>query len=112
MAFVARAEVRMLIAVALLAVLPTAPDAYANLDFRAGSLDQWQGHGFYLSGATGRGPSLSFAVCSSDAGTKGQRALLHHTFVVPPDAGAIRFSAAAVRRKGLDGAKRLDVLLE
>ncbi len=102
----------MLIAVALLAFLPAATDVYANFDFRTGSLDQWQGQGFYLTTATGRGPSLSFAVCSSDCGPKGRKALLHRTFVVPPDAGAIRFSAAAVRGRGCEADKRLDIVLE
>jgi Protein of unknown function (DUF1570) len=102
----------MLFVAALLAVLPSAGDAYANLDFRAASLAQWQGDGFYLTSATGHGPSLSFAVCSSDCGRQGRKALLYRTFVVPPNIGAIRFHAAAVRRSGCTADQRLDVVLE
>jgi hypothetical protein len=102
----------MLFVAALLAVLPAATDPYPNLDFRTGSLEHWTGHGFYLTSATGRGPSASFAVCSSDCGPDGRKALLHRTFVVPPDAGAIRFRAAAVRGRDCEPDGRLDVVLE
>jgi hypothetical protein len=102
----------MLFAVALLAVLPAAADPYANFDFRSGTLDRWQGKGFYLTTATGQGPSTSFAACSSDCGPIGRRAMLQRTFVVPADAGAIRFSAAAIRGRGCDADDRLDVVLE
>ena len=71
----------MFLAAALLAVLPAAADPYANLDFHKGTLAQWQGQGFYLTTATGHGPSLSFAVCSSDCGPKGRKGQLTRTFV-------------------------------
>jgi hypothetical protein len=102
----------MLFAAALLAVLPAATEPYPNLDFRTGSLDHWTGHGFYLSPASGRGPSASFAVCSSDCGPDGRKSLLYRTFVVPQGAAAIRFRAAAVRGKDLEPDGRLDVVLE
>jgi hypothetical protein len=102
----------MLFAAALLAVLPAATGSHANFDFRGGSLEHWSGQGFYLTPATGRGPSASFAVCSSDCGPRGRKAILHRTFVVPPDAGAIRFRAAAVRGRDCDADGRLDVVLE
>ena len=84
----------MLFAVALLAVLPAATDPYANLDFHTGSLTQWQGQGFYLTTATGHGPSLSFAVCSSDCGPKGRKGQLVRTIIVPPDVSSLRFAPA------------------
>ena len=97
--FALRAEGAMFFAAALLSVLPATRDAYANLDFRAGALDHWQGQGFDLSSATGRGPSLTFAVCSGDCGPKGKKALLHRTFVVPPDTGTILRASPPRRRR-------------
>ena len=102
----------MFIITALLAVLPAATDTSTSLDFPNGSLDRWQGNGFYITTATGHGPSLSFAVCSSDCGPRGRKGLLYRTFVVPPEAGAIRFRAGAVLGRGCTYEKRLDVILE
>jgi hypothetical protein len=102
----------MFIVAALLGVLPAATDSNTSLDFRNGSLDHWQGNGFYITTATGHGPSLSFAVCSSDCGPKGRKGLLHRTFVVPPDTVAIRFRAGAVLGRGCGDDKRLDIALE
>ena len=75
-------------------VLPAAP--VANLDFADGRLTGWTGQGFYVTTGSA-GPSLRFGVCSSDRGPMGRIALLHRTFVVPPGAGAIHFTAALVR---------------
>jgi len=94
------------------AALPAAPAGLANLDFRTGTLSQWEGSGFTIAPASGRGPSLAAAVCSSDRGPSGRKALLHRTVVVPRGVGAIRFQAAVVRRSGLEPAGALDVVLE
>ena len=92
------------------ASLPTA--ASADLSFRGGRLDAWQGEGFYATTATGCGPSRSFGVCSSDDGRLGRKAILHQTFVIPYGVVSIRFTAAAVRKKGCDAGAALDVALE
>ena len=101
----------MHIALALLAgsVLPAAP--VPNLDFTEGRLTHWTGQGFYVTtGAAG--PSLHGGVCSSDLGPAGRKALLHRTFMVPPGAGAIHFTAALVRPDGLGASAPLEVTLE
>src|SRR5262249_52486983 len=67
-------------AVALLAPAVSAPP---NLAFETGRLTNWQGQGFYLTPASGRGPGRAFAVCSSDCDTSGNTGLLHRTLVVP-----------------------------
>jgi hypothetical protein len=82
-----------------------------NLAFGSGRLTHWEGEGFYVRPADGSGPSLRQGVCSSDRGGPGRTALLHRAFVVP-GAGVIRFSAAAVRRKGCEPGPDLDVLLQ
>jgi Protein of unknown function (DUF1570) len=87
---------------------PTPP----NFRFDAGRLTGWEGDGFYITTATGRGPSLRFGVCSSDAGGDGRTALLHRTVVVPPNVGAIRFTAAVVRPANCPPGPELDVVLE
>lgn len=69
----------------------------ADLDFGSGTLAAWEGEGFHVTTATGKGPSLAFGVCSSDNGKPGRTGVLHRTFVVPPGAGAIRFTAYARR---------------
>jgi hypothetical protein len=96
----------------LAAAMPTAATASADLSFRAGRLDPWQGEGFYTTTATGCGPSRSFGVCSGDDGGSGRKALLHQTFVIPYGIACIRFTAAAVRKKGCDAGATLDVTLE
>jgi hypothetical protein len=98
------------LALALTATLPaqTAPD----LAFRGGRLTGWEGSGFYVTTATGQGPSLACGVCSSDRGRTGHTAILHRTFLVPPGVGAIRFTAAAVRAPGCKPGPTLDVVLE
>ncbi len=92
------------------AAVPSVPAA--DLSFHAGRLDAWQGEGFYTTTATGCGPSRAFGVCSSDDGLSGRKALLHQTVVIPYGVAAIRFSAAAVRKKGCEAGPALDVTLE
>jgi Protein of unknown function (DUF1570) len=99
--------------VLLLAVaLPAASGGLPNFAFDTGRLDLWEGHGFYVTTATGQGPSPTFAVCSSDAGPRGRRGVLHRTFNVPLNAGYIHFTAAAVRARGCDSGPLLDVVLD
>jgi len=90
----------------------TLPTPTPHLDFRDGRLTHWTGQGFYVTTGTGRGPSLRCGVCSSDVGSIGRTGLLHRTFVVPPGAGAISFTAAAVRRAGLPAGPPLEITLE
>lgn len=89
---------------------PTAPPP-ENLGFIAGTLAGWEGEGFDLAPATGRGPSLRFGVSSSDRGKPGRTGLLHLTFQVPESAGVLRFQAYALRGKDQDPDENLDVLL-
>jgi hypothetical protein len=96
----------------LLAGALPASSPIANLDFASGRLTHWSGQGFYVTTATGNGPSLHCGVCSSDRGAKGRTALLHRTFLVPPGAGAIVFTAAIVRPAGLPDGPPLDITLE
>jgi hypothetical protein len=83
-----------------------------DLSFRSGRLDSWEGGGFAVTTATGAGPSRDFGVCSADDGNTGRTGLLHQTFVVPPGVTAIRFTAAAWRRRGCKPGPTLDVVLE
>jgi hypothetical protein len=96
----------------LAAALPAQAAAPPNLAFSSGRLTHWEGEGFYPTTATGNGPSVCWGVCSSDRGEHGRTGLLHRTFIVPPGAGAIRFTAAAVRPRGCDPGPTLDVVLE
>ncbi len=95
----------------LAATLPASP-LPANLDFDTGRLTPWIGEGFYVTTGAACGPRLRCGVCSSDRGARGRTALLHRTFVVPPDAGAIVFTAAAVRPRGLPEGPPLEITLE
>jgi Protein of unknown function (DUF1570) len=94
----------------LFAAVSTTPTA--DLSFRPGRLEPWQGEGFYPTTATGCGPSRACGVCSSDDGRSGRKALLHQTFVIPYGVDSIRFTAAAVRKKGCEVGPTLDVALE
>jgi hypothetical protein len=91
----------------LLTVLLATTPAFPNLDFSEGNLNHWTGEGFYLTPATGKGPSRVFGVCSSDVGSNGKKALLHRTFVVPPGAGTLHVNAFASVKDA-----RLDIYLE
>ena len=95
---------------------PSAGTGLDNLDFRTGTLAGWEEHGnaFYVTTATGRGPSLACGVCSSDRGRPGRTGLLVRDLVIPPWAREIRFRAyAACPGAGKDwkGDEKLDVLL-
>jgi hypothetical protein len=83
-----------------------------NLDFADGKLTGWEGQGFYITTGTTRGPSLTWGVCSSDCGPQGRTGLLYRTFIVPPGAGAIRFSAAVEHQSGTGTDSSLNVSLE
>jgi hypothetical protein len=96
----------------LAAALPAATGGLPNLAFETGRLDCWDGGGFYVTSASGQGPGRAFAVCSSDAGRRGRCGLIHRTFIVPANAGAIRFTAGAVRARGCDAGPLLDVVLD
>jgi hypothetical protein len=100
------------LALLLSATVPGLPAPPPNLDFRSGRLTHWEGKGFYITPATGRGPSLACGVCSSDCGKSGRTGTLSRTFVIPPHAGAIRFTAAAVCFRDCEPGPDLDVTLE
>ncbi len=102
----------LLLAAALPSGTGGATSGFPNLAFESGRLDRWEGGGFYVTTANGHGPSRDFAVCSSDSGPRGRRALLHRTFMVPPNVTAIRFAAAVVRAPGCPPGPMLDVVLE
>src|SRR5262249_42024495 len=95
----------------LLCAAPAAAGPNTNLDFGAGTLDGWEGEGFYVTAGAGHGPSLACGVSSSDLGRKGHTALLHRTFVVPPGGGYLRCAAHAVRPKDCSAEGQLDVLV-
>ncbi len=98
----------------LLLALPVVanPTPLANLRFETGRLSHWEGEGFYLTTATGSGPSLHLAVCSSDCGRVGRDGLLHRTLVVPPGAGALRCTAAVIQRAPGQPNAGIDVIVE
>jgi hypothetical protein len=91
-----------------LAAMPTDP---TNLDFASGSFVGWEGKGFYVTTATGKGPSLKAAVCSSDVDKPGSTGLLHRTFVLPPGSGVLRFTAAVSLGQGCALNPDLDIVL-
>jgi hypothetical protein len=99
------------LALCLAASAPADAPANDNLDFHAGTLDGWEGEGFVLAPAARHGPTLECAVCSSDRGPAGRKAMLHRTVTIPPGAGVIRFTAQAVREKKCPPNDNLDVVL-
>ncbi len=103
----------MHLALALLlgSTLPTANPSSDNLDFHTGTTEGWEGDGFTVGPATRLGPSLDFAVCSSDRGPVGRTGMLHRTFVVPSTGGIVRCYAHVVRPKNSSAAETLDVML-
>ena len=100
-----------ILALLLAAATPAANSALANLDFSTGTFKGWEGEGFYLTSASNKAPGLGSAVCSSDRGKPGHTALLHRTFVVPPNAGAIRFFAYTRLGKDCVDESKVDVVL-
>ena len=94
------AALTLLLCASLSAVDPAPAD---SLDFASGNLDGWKGEGFYVTTGSWKGPSLACGVSSSDHDEPGrdQRRYgqLYRTFVVPPGAGVLYCTAAAVRPK-------------
>lgn len=82
-----------------------------NFSFEWGNLEGWKGRGFYVTTADPHGPSLSFGVCSSDAGNPTRNGIRRFRFRVPKGSGDVRFSAYAHRPKGTAKDRRLDVRL-
>jgi hypothetical protein len=99
------------LALSVCGAVASSPNSLANLDFRTGTLNGWEGEGFYPTTATGKGPSLSWGVCSSDRDPKGHTALLHRALVVPPGAGVLRCTAYTVYGKNCRPDSKLDVVL-
>jgi hypothetical protein len=88
----------------------------SSLDFGKGRLSGWEtrGNAFYVTTASGRGPSLRCGVCSSDRGVKGRTGLLRKELIIPADAAQIRFHAYAARtgaEADWPGTEKLDVVL-
>jgi hypothetical protein len=99
------------LALCLAASLPADAPAADNLDFHTGTLDGWEGDGFVLAPTGRHGPTLDCAVCSSDRGPEGRKAMIHRTVTVPPGAGVLRFTAHAVRGPKCAANDNLDVIL-
>jgi hypothetical protein len=99
------------LALCLAASLPAEPAAADNLDFHTGTLTGWEGEGFAIAPAGRHGPTFDCAVCSSDRGGDGRKAMLHRTVTVPAGAAVLRFSAHAVYGKNCAPDTSLDVVL-
>jgi hypothetical protein len=99
------------LALCLAAGAPADAPAIDNLDFHTGTLAGWEGEGFVIAPAGRLGPTLDCAVCSSDRGPEGRKAVLHRTVTIPPGAGVLRFNAHAVRDKKCTINENLDVVL-
>jgi len=89
--------------------VPSAAAARDNLDFASGTLTGWEGKGFYLTTATGFGPTVHFGVCSSDNGKPGRTGFLERTFTVPPGGGLLRCTAFAQRPGNGSSDGKLDI---
>src|SRR5438128_1522666 len=85
-----------------------APD---NLDFRRGTLEGWEGSGFYLTAGQSSAPGAAFGVCSSDAGSPTRKGMLRYVLTVPPGAELLVCQAFAATPPGVDSDGRLDVVL-
>ena len=99
------------LALCLAASLPADAPAADNLDFHTGTLAGWEGEGFVIAPAGRHGPTLECAVCSSDCGPAGRKAMIHRTITIPPGAGVLRFTAHAVRGAKCPANDNLDVVL-
>src|SRR5690349_6797224 len=64
-----------------------------NLDFSAGTTAAWEGDGFAVEITSGTDAAQACSITSKDTGARGHKATLHRAFVVPMDAGYIRFKA-------------------
>jgi hypothetical protein len=94
-------------ALLLSVAVPAQAAPLPNLDLATGTLTHWEGEGFSCV----KDP---FVAVSSVDSAPGQRTrILHRTFVLPRDAGAVTFRAAAVRPDGVEaGGGALEVVLE
>jgi hypothetical protein len=92
--------------VLLLSAAVPAQTPLPNLDFSTGTLAHWEGEGFSCI----KEPVVG--VSSADEGRGKRNRVLHRTIVLPPDAGAITFRAAAIRPEGTEPAGALEVVLE
>jgi hypothetical protein len=95
------AALTLLLCASLSAADPAPAD---SLDFASGTLAGWAGEGFYITTGSWKGPSYPSGVSSSDRDEPGRdtprrTAELHRTFIVPPGAGVLYCTAAAVRPK-------------
>jgi hypothetical protein len=84
--------------------------AYPDLGFHPKVLARWEGEGFAVSQSDGKG-TAGYWISSQDQNGTGHKALLQQAFIVPAEAGVIRFSAIAARREGCAPDDRLDVVL-
>src|SRR5262245_57833224 len=98
-------------AVLSLSQTPGADKLAENLDFRLGSLERWDGSGFYLTTVSGRTTGLEFGVCSSDAGCPARTGMIRYVLKVPPGMTTLRFQAFAAVAAGLEPDHRLDIVL-
>ena len=94
------------LALLLSAALPAQSAPLPNLDLAAGNLKHWEGEGFSVINE----PLVG--VSSADDGRAKRTGVLYRTFVLPRDAGAITFRAAAVRPEGVEPGAALEVVLE
>jgi len=92
-------------ALLLSTAVPAQPAPLSNLDFGSGTLTNWEGDGFNVF------TQPYAAVTSADVRAR-RTGLLHRTFVLPRDAGAVIFRAAAFRPEGVEPGGALEVLLE
>jgi hypothetical protein len=100
-------SVHLLAVPILLCSLTAAPPGdTSNLDFSAGAIVGWDGTGFTLLTQSG-----AYSVSSKDPAAAGHVAFLHRAFIVPANAGIIRFKASAVRPAHCEANNRLDVVL-
>ena len=86
-----------------LSIGQTLPD---NLDFRKGSLENWDGEGFALVG-----PGVGAGVTSSDDQSPTGKGMIRFVLTIPPGAKKIEFKAYAAHAEGSEPDHRLDVLL-
>jgi hypothetical protein len=82
-----------------------------SLEFRPGTLEGWEGEGFYLTNGTPRGPGRAWGVCSSDGGCPGRTATLSRSLRVPDNATHLRCRGYLHLAAGCDADHRLDVVL-
>jgi hypothetical protein len=99
------------LALCLAASAPADAPAADNLDFHTGTFAGWEGDGFVIAPAGRHGPTLGCAVCSSDRGPEGRKAMIHRTITIPSEPCVIRFTARAVRNAKCPANDNLDIVL-